>query len=188
MRSGADTCQRSPLCLPLAALTISSSKAAPAAGETGGYFPLHHHPKSSSAWFRPWSAHSWTFSSFQLPNVGASATSDSESRAIVTATERVLSLKLGGLGTHKAEQLTHWERPRMFLSFMFLCGTVSLLFKNGNGTFKGKVVLDLTLPQNICPVKKFTTLGPLLFFFSTLYKTSVASLMKGRLSKTVMFF
>lgn len=59
---------------------------------------------------------------------------------------------------------------------------------NGNGTFKGKVVLGLTLPRNIWSVKKFTTLGPLLFFFSTLYKTSVASLMKGRLSKTVMYF
>lgn len=32
-RSEADTCQQSPPCLPLAALTMSSSKAAPAEGE-----------------------------------------------------------------------------------------------------------------------------------------------------------
>lgn len=38
MRSEADTCQRSPPCLPLAALTMSSLKAAPAEGEWKAFF------------------------------------------------------------------------------------------------------------------------------------------------------
>lgn len=72
----------------------------------------------------------------------------------------------------------------MFLSFYVSMRNGESVVLNGNGTFKGKVVLVLTLPQNICPVKNFTTLGPLLFFFLfffTLLKTSVASLMKGEI-------
>lgn len=156
-RSEADVCQQSPPCLPLAALTMSSSKAAPAEGEWRAFFP-----QSPSAWFLPRSAHSWTFNSFQFPNVGASATSDSESRAIVTTTELVLSFKLGGLGTHNAEQLTHWERPRRFLFFMRVCGEMISFFysvcfiSNSTGTFsllQVTVLLQWTKPLNICPVQ-----------------------------------
>lgn len=54
--------------------------------------------QSPSAWVPPGSAHSWTFNSFPLADVGASATSDSESRTIVTNTELLLSFEHGGLG------------------------------------------------------------------------------------------
>lgn len=96
MWSEADTCQQSPPCLPLAALTMSSLKAALAEGEWKAFFSSSFY-QSPSAWFLPWSTHSWTFNSFQLPYVGASAASDSESRAIVTTTELVLSFSLEAL-------------------------------------------------------------------------------------------
>lgn len=127
----------------------------------GGAEGFFFSPQSSSAWFLPWSAHSWTFNSFQLPNVGASATSDSESRAIVTATELVLSFKLGGLGNHNAEQLTRWEWPRRLLFFILVCGEAgrafySALFQNSTGTFtllQATVLLQRIIPLNTCSVQ-----------------------------------
>lgn len=124
-----------------------------ARGSRGFFFSS---PQSSSAWFLPWSAHSWTLNSFQLPNVGASATSDSESRAIVTATELVLSIKPGGLGTHNAEQLAQREWPRRLLFFILVCGEAvrafySALFQNSTGTFtllQATVLLWRIIPLN----------------------------------------
>jgi len=102
-RSEADTCQQGPPCLPLAALTMSSSKAAPA---EGGGSPSP--PPSPQKLFCVISSSECTLlnfsTAFHLTNDGASATSDSESGAIVTATELVLCLQPGGPGTLTAEQ------------------------------------------------------------------------------------
>ena len=67
------------------------------------FFFFFFRSQSSSAWLVSWSAHSWTLNGFQLPNVGASATSDSEGKPIITTTELALSFKLGGLGTFNSE-------------------------------------------------------------------------------------
>lgn len=115
MRSEADTCQQSSPYLPLAALTMSSTKAAPAEGEFFSFFP--------KALLRDFFLRVHTpelFNSFQLPNVGTSASSDSESRAIVI-TELALPLKLGGLVAHNAEQLTESYHVDFWSLFLYVC-------------------------------------------------------------------
>lgn len=82
MRREADTWPQSLPGLPLAALTVTSSKAA--SRDRGLTLP-----SPSKKLFRviTWSAHFWTFNNFQLPNVGTSAASESESESIVKTTQ-----------------------------------------------------------------------------------------------------
>lgn len=99
MRSEADTCQQSPPCIPPAVL-MSPSKAAPPEREA-----MFSPPKLFCV-ISSFGVHNPELSTAQLPHAGTSANSDSETKAIVTITELVLSFRLGGLGTHFAEQLT----------------------------------------------------------------------------------
>lgn len=150
--------------------------------------------QSPSAWFLPWSTHSWTFNSFQLPYFGASAASDSESRAIVTTTELVLSFKLGGLGTYNAEQLTRWERPTDFclflyasmwgnLSVCFIYGVCSISNQTDTESFTGYSVFTMNKTSEYFHCRRLQHLKVF-----TLCKTSVALLNEGRLTKTMMYF
>lgn len=88
-----------------------------------------------------------------------------------------MSLKLGGLGIHNAEQLTHSERPRRSIHACGEAGggfTVFAVFQNSTGTFTlqpATVFLRGTKCLNSCPLlvggvdnlgnhdKKFTAFG-----------------------------